>query len=63
MTPILKTTRDDEDRELDFELDYQLSLTTEQRFSMMFKKSREEREVLIRHGHRKPAEIVKRTRD
>jgi len=60
MSPILKTEKDDEDTELEFELDYQLSLTTKQRFRMMFQKSREERETLIRHGYRKSAEIVKR---
>lgn len=39
MVPILKCEKDDEKRELEFEIDYQLSLTTEQRFKMMFKRS------------------------
>jgi len=52
---------DDEDRELAFELDYLLSLTTEQRFEMMFRRSREIVEELIRRGHRKPFEVVKRS--
>ncbi len=32
MSPILKLKSDDEEKELEFELDYQLSLTTQQRF-------------------------------
>lgn len=60
MSPILKLNRSDEDREIDFELDYQLSLSTEERFRMMFKKSDEIRRTLIENGHRKPFEIVKR---
>jgi len=62
MPPILKCDRDDEDRELDFELDYQLSLPAADRFRMMFRKSRELQEMLARHGHRRPFEIVKRPR-
>ncbi len=63
MSPILKVDPGDgnEDRELDFELDYQLSLTTEQRFEMMLRRSREILEEMIRLGHRKPFEIIKRT--
>ena len=63
MSPILKIGpgEDDEDRELAFELDYLLSLTTEQRFEMMFRRSREIVEELIRRGHRKPFEVVKRS--
>jgi hypothetical protein len=60
MSPILKLDRDDEERELEFELAYQRSLTTEERFRMMFQKSRELAEMLIRYGHRKPVEIIKR---
>jgi hypothetical protein len=60
MSPILKIYKDDEERELDFELDYQLSLSVEQRFQMMFQKSKEISEILIRNGYRKPFEIIKR---
>jgi hypothetical protein len=60
MSPVLKLDRDDEEREFEFELAYQRSLTTEERFRMMFQKSREIAEMLIRHGHRKPFEIIKR---
>jgi len=57
---ILKIKGHDPQREYEFELDYQLSLTTEQRFQMMKRQSRYVLEALIRHGHRKPFEIVKR---
>jgi len=60
MTPILKLDRSDDSRELEFELDYQLSLSVEERFQMMFQKSREIKEMLIANGHRKAFEIIQR---
>jgi hypothetical protein len=60
MVPILKCEKDDEKRELEFEIDYQLSLTTEQRFKMMFKRSEEIAKMLIENGHREPFKIIKR---
>jgi len=60
MSPILKCKTDDEDRELDFEIDYQLSLTVEERFKMMFQRSQEIARMLIENGYRKPFKIVKR---
>ncbi len=59
--PILKLDKDDETKQLEFELTYQRTLTTQERFELMFRKSREIAEVLLRHGYRKPIEIVKRT--
>lgn len=63
MPPILKLDPDvqDPDRELEFELDYQLTLTTAQRFEMMLRRSRELAEELLRRGYRKPVEIIKRS--
>ena len=66
MSPILKLDQDDEDRELEFELAYQRSLTTQQRFDMMFRRSRLMAEALARHerrthGPRRPTEIVERS--
>jgi hypothetical protein len=49
-----------EDEELAFELDYQRRLSTAERFEMMFSRSRQIAEELIRRGHRRPVEIVKR---
>jgi len=60
MSPILKVDKDDEDKELEFELAYQRTLTTQERFELMFRKSQEIAEVLLRHGYRKPVEVVKR---
>jgi len=47
-------------RELEFELEYQRGLTTAQRFEMMFRRSREMAEELLRRGHRRPVAVVKR---
>jgi len=60
MSPIIKLAPDEQDegRELELELDYQLSLTTAQRFEMMLRKSRELAEELLKRGYRKPVEIV-----
>jgi hypothetical protein len=56
----LEPHQHNEDRELEFELDYLLSLTTAQRFEMMLRKSREIAEELLKRGYRKPVEIIKR---
>lgn len=60
MAGILEVRGDDEDRETRFELDFLASLTEEQRFDLMIERSEEMARTLIRHGHRKPLEIVKR---
>ncbi len=60
MSPILKIDTDDEEKEIDFEVDYLLSLTAEQRFHMMFQRSKELAEMLVKNGHRKAPEIIKR---
>jgi len=60
-TVILKLATDDPERELAFELAFLRSLTTQERFALMFRKPRELAESLARHGHRKPAEVVKRS--
>ena len=61
-TGILKLdpTADTEEEELDFELAFQRSLTTPQRFELMFRRSREMIELLRSHGHGNAASIVKR---
>jgi hypothetical protein len=59
---ILKLEHHDEDLERAFELDYLMSLSTKERFQMMIARSDEIKRMLIRHGHRKPVEIVKRER-
>ena len=58
---VLKLGKDDEHREIKFELDYLASLTTRQRFQMMAQKSREMILLLKRNEHRKSTRVIKRT--
>ncbi len=58
---ILKLAADDEEKELEFELDYLASLTFEERLKMMREKSREMLKQMVEHGHRRSFEILKRT--
>jgi len=58
---ILKLSQADEERELEFELNYLASLTFEERLKMMKQKSREMLRQMVEHGHRRPFEILKRT--
>jgi len=60
-THILQLKMDSEKQELQFELDFQASLTTQERFDMMFKMSSIIKELLISNGYRKPVEIIQRT--
>jgi hypothetical protein len=57
---ILKLDRDDENKEIEFELDYLTSLTTGERFQMMFQKREEMLSLLKRNERRKTTEIIKR---
>jgi hypothetical protein len=58
---ILKLGRDNPQAELDFELAYQRSLTVQERFRMMFRRSRAIAQTLLKNGYIKPFEITKRT--
>jgi hypothetical protein len=58
---VLKLSADDEEKELEFELNYLSSLTFEERLKMMREKSREMLKQMIDHGHRRSFEIIKRT--
>ena len=58
---VLKLSSGDEEKELEFELNYLSSLTFEERLKMMREKSREMLKQLIDHGHRRPFEVIKRT--
>jgi len=62
MPPILEVGpgEEDEERELEFELDYLASLTVQERFMLLFRRVREIQEMLLRYGYRKPFEIVER---
>ena len=59
-TRILKCKKEYPVRELLFELDFLGSLTVQQRFDMMFQRTAEIKEMLIKNGHLKPVEIIKR---
>jgi hypothetical protein len=59
--PVLKLEKDDENREIEFELHYLKSLTTKERFLIMQNKSDEMKKMLRKRGYRKSTEIVKRT--
>ncbi len=59
-TRILKTLRHDEEAEIEFELAYLRSLTTRQRFELMFQKSREMAAMLRPGKARGKTEIIKR---
>ena len=58
--PILKLRSHHEARETAFELKYLRSLTTQQRFQLMLRKSRELQQLLARRGHRTTSQILKR---
>ena len=58
---IRKTRTHNERAEIEFELDYLASLTTQQRFDMMLQKSREMASLRKRHGSRRTTQIIKRT--
>ena len=58
---ILKLDEYNEGKEIEFELDYLASLTTSQRFEMMFRKTREMLSLRKKpDANRKTAEIIKR---
>lgn len=58
---ILKLDKHDEDKEIEFELDYLMSLTTAQRFELMFQKTREMLSLSGRtNADRKNTEVFKR---
>lgn len=60
--PILKLSKDDPKKELEFELRFQLSLTTQQRFEMMWGEDAISWLKFAReHEHTKTPLIIKRT--
>jgi len=60
---ILKLDKRDEDKEIEFELDYLMSLTTAQRFELMRQKTMELLKLSGRiNADRKTTEVIKRER-
>jgi len=60
---ILKLNKHNEKKEIEFELDYLTSLTTQERFELMFRKTREMLRLLKRNERRKTTEVIKRKPD
>ncbi|MHC4356879.1 MAG: hypothetical protein ACYS0H_29620 [Planctomycetota bacterium] len=61
---ILKLDRHDEDKEIEFELDYLLSLTISERFQMMFTKTQEMLSLRKKTKlHQARTEVIKRDLD
>lgn len=58
--PILKLDRESEDLEIAFELKYLRSLTQEESFQMMLKKTEELKGLMKNRGYRKTVEVIKR---
>lgn len=61
MTRILKLDDHDEEKEIDFEISWLLSLTVQERFHLMLNKTRELIALLEKNGHRRPSQVIKRT--
>ncbi|KPJ71943.1 hypothetical protein AMJ52_07955 [candidate division TA06 bacterium DG_78] len=57
-TYIRQLDHDDGDKALEFELQFQSTLATAERFKMMFEIYDRIKKILIRNGHIKPVEIV-----
>jgi hypothetical protein len=58
---VLKVDKYNEAKEIEFELDYLASLTTSQRFQMMFRKTKEMLSLRKkRNTRRKATEVIKR---
>jgi hypothetical protein len=57
---ILALSEHNESQELEFELEYQGSLSFEERLNMMREKSKEMLSQMVELGYRKPFEIIKR---
>lgn len=57
---ILVLKDSDEEKELEFELEYLASLSLQQRFAMMQQKSKELLTNLEKNGHRRTSQIIKR---
>lgn len=60
-TEILILDRDDPERELDFEIYFQLSLTIAQRYEIMDKLVRDGLSLIKKHGHKKTPTIFARS--
>ncbi len=60
-TKILKLSEENEEREIEFELEWLLSLSLNERYQLMFKRTKELLDILEKNGHRRPSQIIKRS--
>lgn len=60
MSPIYKSKKNNQKKEEEFELKYQQSLSLTKRFRMVVRQSQLVLKMLIKNGHRKSTEIIKR---
>jgi hypothetical protein len=60
-TYILSLEKDDSKKELEFEIAFQLSLTTEQRYKRMKKLIRQTMDIVKKHDYPKTPAIISRT--
>jgi hypothetical protein len=58
---VLKMADHDENKEIDFEISYLLSLSVKERFELMIKRTTELLNLFEKNGHRRTPEIIKRT--
>ena len=58
---ILKLSDSDEEKEIQFELDFLFTLSIHERFQLMLNRNRELLDILEKNGHRRSSEIIKRT--
>ena len=58
---ILVLKKEDQNRKINFELNYLASLTLKDRFTLMLTKNQELKTNLVKNGHRKSPSVVKRT--
>lgn len=61
MTQVLKLSRHNTKKEIEFELRFLKSLSIRERFEMMLRKTKEMIGLLEKSGCRRPPKIIKRT--
>lgn len=61
MAKILKLTRHNPEKEIEFELRFLKPLSVRQRFEMMRRKTKEMLDLLEKSGHRRSFVVIKRT--
>jgi len=60
MNDLIKVDDWDYDKKMEIELEYQATLTIQQRFEMLFRLMRDKNEYLLKNGLRRPFEISSR---